>query len=210
MNWKQAPLGPVQTNAYVLYNDEGEAVIFDPGGDGEAFEAALKKENIQPLAILLTHAHFDHIGAVDHIRDAFNIPVYIHQREAHWLQDPSKNLSVNMTAEGITARSADHVIEGEQSFTVGPFAFRVVETPGHSPGSISYYHEPTGTVFSGDVLFQSGIGRTDLPGADEATLLHSIHQKLLELPENTSVACGHGPTTTISAEMDGNPFLNGL
>ncbi|SDI32252.1 MBL fold metallo-hydrolase [Natribacillus halophilus] len=210
MNWKQAPLGPAQTNAYVLHNQEGEAVIFDPGGAGEAFEAALKRDNITPLAILLTHAHFDHIGALDHIRDAFNIPVYLHKREESWLADPEKNLSIAMTPEGITSRPADYLLAGEKTLPVGPFTFQLYETPGHSPGSLSYYHEATGTVFSGDVLFQAGIGRTDLPGADEGTLLGSIHHKLLELPENTAVACGHGPTTTIAAEMDTNPFLNGL
>ncbi|WP_184403547.1 MBL fold metallo-hydrolase [Geomicrobium halophilum] len=210
MNWKQVPLGPVQANAYVLYNQDKEAVIFDPGGDGEAFQSALQRENIKPIAILLTHAHFDHIGAVDHIRDAFNIPVYLHQAEESWLSDPAKNLSINMTPQGFTARPADHLIIGENRLRVGPFEFQIYETPGHSPGSVSFYHEETSTVFSGDVLFQAGIGRTDLPYGDEKTLLDSIHLKLLELPEDTTVACGHGPETTVANEMDQNPFLSGL
>jgi len=211
MDWKQIPLGPLQTNAYILYNDKNEAVIFDPGGEGEALSQWLDKQQLKPLAILLTHAHFDHIGGVDAVRDHFHIDVYIHKAEEDWLSDGMKNGSARFLGiNAITARSAEKIITEEQTLTIGDFSFDVYETPGHSPGSVSYYHKESQVVFSGDVLFQSSIGRTDLAGGNHQQLIDSIHQKLLILPEETIVACGHGPTTTIGREMDGNPFLSGF
>ncbi len=126
--------------------------------------------------------------------------------------DPIKNRSTNFMGEeqAITVKKADHIIHEEELLTIGPFVFNILETPGHSPGSVSFYLEKESIVFSGDALFAQSIGRTDLPGGNQQQLLESIHQKLLELPEETVVACGHGPTTTIGQEMDGNPFLSGF
>ncbi|MDV2685116.1 MBL fold metallo-hydrolase [Alkalihalophilus lindianensis] len=211
MNWTQIPLGPLQTNAYVLMNKNKEAVIFDPGGNGPEFIKWLKDQSIKPLAILLTHAHFDHIGAVDEVRDAFNCPVYIHQEEKHWLTDPNKNGSSRFLGDAaISTQPADHLLTTEDPIHIGEFTFEVFHTPGHSPGSVSYYLASEGIVFSGDALFKQSIGRTDLPGGNHEQLIKSIHSKLLELPEETTVASGHGPTTTIGEEMDENPFLSGF
>ncbi|WP_216831718.1 MBL fold metallo-hydrolase [Alkalihalobacterium elongatum] len=211
MNWKQVPLGPLQTNCYLLINDQKEAVIFDPGGDGPQLNAYLKKEGITPLAILLTHAHFDHIGAVDDIRSEWNIEVYLHKDERDWLGDATKNGSAFFLGnQEIIIKDADHLIQEEGTLSIGSFKFSIYETPGHSPGSISFYFKPLGIVFSGDALFAGSIGRTDLPGGSHQLLLDSIHDKLLELPEETIVASGHGPTTTIGQEMDSNPFLSGF
>ncbi|PSL42348.1 glyoxylase-like metal-dependent hydrolase (beta-lactamase superfamily II) [Salsuginibacillus halophilus] len=210
MQWKQLPLGPLQTNGYVLFDDAKHAVIFDPGGDAEKLQAFLDDEGLTPQAVLLTHAHFDHIGAVDAVRKTYNVPVYLHEDEAGWLPEPSKNGSSLFIGQSITAKEADSFITTDGLLDIDPFSFKVLLTPGHSPGSVSFYHEKTATVFAGDTLFQEGIGRTDLPGGDHQQLLDSIHHQLLELPEETTVAPGHGPTTTIGVEMDRNPFLNGL
>ncbi|RSL30948.1 MBL fold metallo-hydrolase [Salibacterium salarium] len=211
MKWETIPLGPLQTNCYVLYNDNQEAVIIDPGGDAEYLQQWLENRNLHPAAILLTHAHFDHIGAVEQIRQTFDIDVYLHEKEREWLTDPEKNGAALFLGDStISSAEADHHINQEGELVVGPFTFQVYETPGHSPGSISFYHPESETVFSGDVLFSGGIGRTDLPGGNHDELLKVIHDKLLELPEDTYVACGHGPYTTIHAEMDSNPFLNGF
>lgn len=211
MEFKQIPLGPLQTNAYVLYNDEKKALIFDPGGEGAKLNQWLKDEGLQPLAILLTHAHFDHIGAVDEVRDEWGIPVYIHQLEQDWLTDPKKNGSAFFMGNALTViNPADEIIQEEFVLSIGPFKLQIFETPGHSPGSVSYYVAERSIVFSGDALFMGSIGRTDLPGGNHQQLLNSIHDKLLELPEETIVASGHGPLTTIENEMNTNPFLAGF
>ncbi|WP_240378106.1 MBL fold metallo-hydrolase [Bacillus piscicola] len=211
MKWEQLPLGPLQTNCYVLYNDAKEAVIFDPGGDAHQLIEWLDSRSLKPAAILLTHAHFDHIGAVDEIREAYKIDVYLHESEKDWLETPEKNGSARFLGDpSITARQADYQIKEEGQLTIGSFSFSTLHTPGHSPGSVSFYHPESETVFSGDVLFSGSIGRTDLPGGDHQELLQSIHNKLLDLPETVTAACGHGPVTTIGAEMDSNPFLHGF
>ncbi len=207
--YTQIPLGPLQTNAYVLYNEEKEAVLFDPGGDGAAFVSWLREQKLTPQAILLTHAHFDHIGALEEVRQAFACPVYLHEAEKQWLLDPVKNGSARMGRVPIKTTPADHLLKNDGALEVGSFSFKLFHTPGHSPGSVSYYFADEKIVFSGDALFQQGIGRTDLYGGDHELLLQSIHNKLLTLPEETIVASGHGPLTTIGQEMDHNPFLNG-
>ncbi|UCZ54566.1 MBL fold metallo-hydrolase [Bacillus shivajii] len=211
MEWKQVPLGPLQTNSYVIYNDQKKALIVDPGGDGDSFVQWLENENMQPQAILLTHAHFDHIGGVEEVRNAFNVPVYVHKNEENWLTDASLNGSGLFPGiEPISANKADEIITKEGPLEVGDFNCQVYETPGHSPGSVSYYFPEDGVIFSGDVIFRGGVGRTDLPGGDENILMDTIHHKMLSLPDETSVANGHGPVTTIGTEKETNPFINGF
>lgn len=211
MNWEQIPLGPLQTNCYLLANSRHSCLIIDPGEEGRRLINHIEKRKLKPQAILLTHAHFDHIGAVDAIRDKYNVPVYIHERETKWLMDPSLNGSQYFgVGEMVRLKPANKIIAKEGQMTVGDFSFEVLETPGHSPGSISLYFREKGLVISGDALFQGSIGRTDLPGGNHEQLLNSIHKKLLSLSESTQVLPGHGPTTTIEIEMNSNPFLNGF
>lgn len=211
IKWRQLPLGPLQTNAYIIENDTKECIIIDPGSEGTRLVENLDQQGLKPLAILLTHAHFDHIGAVDAVRDKWNCPVYIHENEQDWLSDPSLNGSKFFgLSEEVKANKADQVLKEEGLLEIGLFRFEVFETPGHSPGSVSYYMSEKSVVFSGDALFASSIGRTDLRGGSHKVLLQSIHEKLLVLPEETTVASGHGPLTSIGEEMDQNPFLNGF
>ncbi|UOY94011.1 MBL fold metallo-hydrolase [Ectobacillus sp. JY-23] len=208
MKWRQLPLGPLQTNAYILHNEQGQCIVFDPGSEGKRLITYLRKHHLHPLAILLTHAHFDHIGAVDEVRNAFSIPVYVHEAEQDWLADTTLNGSSYFGQGSITAKAADCVITEESTLQIGDFTFEVLETPGHSPGSVSYYCKEAGVVFSGDVLFQMSIGRTDLRGGSFHELVLSIEEKLFTLPDDTVVMCGHGPETTIGFEKEHNPFLN--
>ena len=210
MKWKQLPLGPLQTNAYLLINDKKECIIFDPGSEGQAFNTYLEENALKPLAVLLTHAHFDHIGAVDAVRNHWKIPVYVHKKEKNWLGDPSLNGSKFFQLGPITAEPADYLIQAEEKLVISNFELDILYTPGHSPGSVSFYHESSKVVFAGDALFAGSIGRTDLPGGNHDQLIQSIHNKLLTLPEETTVLSGHGMTTTIAREMDSNPFLNGF
>lgn len=210
MKWSQIPLGIMQTNCYILENPEGACLIFDPGSEGKKLISWLNERKLKPVAIMLTHAHFDHIGAVDEVRDFFNIPVYVHEKEKNWPSDPMLNGSYQFTKAHIQVKPADFLLTTEEKMKLDPFEFTIFETPGHSPGSVSYYFEADGRVVSGDALFQGSIGRTDLVEGNPSQLLKSIHDKLLTLPEETIVMPGHGPTTTIAQEMDNNPFLNGF
>ncbi|MCY8232951.1 MBL fold metallo-hydrolase [Priestia filamentosa] len=203
-------LGPVGTNCYVVANEKKECLIFDPSAEGHKIMALIKEKGLKPQAILLTHAHFDHIGALDEVRDRFDVPVYVHKKEKDWLGDPSKNASASFPLGPVTAKEATNLWDVEGEKTIGNFSFSVLETPGHTPGSVSYVFKEDDFVISGDVLFAGSIGRTDLPGGNHEELLESIHKKMLTLGETMLVLSGHGEETTIEREMDSNPFLNGF
>lgn len=207
------PLGPIQTNCYIVSNRSKQCLIFDPGEEGERLIHEIKANQLKPLAIFLTHTHFDHIGAVNAVRDAFNIPVYVHEKEVAWLADPMKNGSgkyAELPNYIVEKPLTEHIIQKEQMFNIEDFTFKAVFTPGHSPGSISYLFEEDGFAIVGDTLFEGSIGRTDLIGGSMPVLLQSIHDKLLILPEETIIYPGHGDYTTPAVEMDANPFLNGF
>ena len=207
MKWNQIPLGPLQTNCYILSDDES-CVIFDPGEEPQKIIQYIQTKKLKPQAVLLTHAHFDHIGALDVIREQYQIPAYVHEKEAKWLMDPALNGSQRWFPNDVVRlKPAEHVLSSEQEISIGKFHFQLFETPGHSPGSISYYLKEHGMVFSGDVLFLNSVGRTDLPGGNEGQLIQSIETKLLTLPDDTIVFPGHGPVTTIRDERENNPFL---
>ncbi|MFD1203914.1 MULTISPECIES: MBL fold metallo-hydrolase [Sporosarcina] len=204
------PLGLIQTNCYVLSNENGDALIIDPGDEGARLRKEIDKKRLKPVAILLTHAHFDHIGAVDYIRDHYSIPVYMHKEEADWLSNPNLNGSGKYAdLPNVSNRAADHFIE-EGTVSIGPFTFDVKHTPGHSPGSLSFVFDNDRLAIVGDTLFKESIGRTDLIGGDTQTLLNSIHSKLLSLDDDYAIYPGHGPFTFIEDEKDHNPFLNGF
>ena len=147
-------LGPIQTNCYIVSNKNKECLIFDPGEEGARIINELRKNGLNPLAILLTHTHFDHIGAVDIVRELYNIPLYVHEKEVKWLADPMKNGSGKygeLPNYEVKAPEEEHIIRKEGLMTIGDFTFDVVHTPGHSPGSISF-------IFKEDVfLFNRNI-----------------------------------------------------
>ncbi|GAA0482364.1 MBL fold metallo-hydrolase [Salinibacillus aidingensis] len=206
MNVKQFSLGPLGTNCYILHQD-GKGLIIDPGAEANKVTQYLNEENIQPLAILLTHAHFDHIGAVEDLRRQFKLEVYLHEAEHNWLKDPMLNGSQLFgVTEPIRANAAEKaLVPGVLS--IGDFTLAVRHTPGHSPGSVSFLFEDEGLVIAGDTLFQGGIGRTDLPHGNGEELLTSIKTHLLSLPGDTIVYPGHGPQTTVEREKQTNPFF---
>ncbi len=206
-------LGPVQTNCYIVSNKNKECLIFDPGEEGARLVKELRSKGLKPLAILLTHTHFDHIGAVDALREVFDLPLYVHEKEVSWLADPLKNGSgkyAELPNYTVNAPSDEHILRTEGELTIGDFTFNVAHTPGHSPGSVSFIFKEDGFAIVGDTLFERSVGRTDLFGGSTDVLLKSIHNKLLSLPEDTIIYPGHGNYTTPAAEMDQNPFLNGF
>lgn len=208
MNLTKLTLGPLSTNCYIVWNKKN-ALIFDPADQSEVIIQQVKELNVKPAAICLTHAHFDHIGALEHIRNHFNnVPVFIHEEEKDWLMNPDLNGSSLFGAGSVKARPADHLVrEGE--FEIGDFTIEARHTPGHSPGGMAYILKDIHTVIGGDSLFSGGIGRTDLQGGDQNQLIKSIQSQFYTLPDDYIVYPGHGPETTIKEEKMTNPFVQG-
>lgn len=198
------------TNAYLIWDQETKrGVVVDPGSGVEPLLTVVEKAQLTVEAILLTHAHFDHIGGVEDMREATDAPVYIHEEEANALTDPQINGSILFGMGAIRARQADKLLKGDEEMTFLGRKVKVMHTPGHSPGGVSYFWEAEHLLVSGDVLFQGSIGRTDLPGGDYDTLMESLKQVMV-LPPQTRVLPGHGSDTTIEQERQGNPFIQGL
>lgn len=199
--------GQLVENCYLIGDpDSGEAVIIDPGEESERFLSELEHRAWRLSAIWLTHAHADHIMGVGDVHRATGAPIFLHSGDRPLYDNfPQQGLWLGLRLAPLPAphHSLDH---GDQ-LTVGPFAFEVRHTPGHSPGSVSFV--ASGVVFSGDALFAGSIGRSDLPGGDQATLMESIARELLSLDDPTRVLSGHGPETTIGVERTTNPFLTG-
>jgi hydroxyacylglutathione hydrolase len=200
------PLGPLQTNTYLVVNEETkQGIIIDAGMYPE--ELIKKASNYKIEGILLTHAHFDHMGGVEEIRKAVQAPVYIHPAEQSFIQNPALNLSANWSfnGEGIKGQPAEKEYKDGDMLELAGMKITVLETPGHTPGSVSLVIGKH--VFTGDALFQGSIGRTDFPGGSFSQLRKSIFDKLFTLPDDTVVYPGHGLTTTIGIEKRENPFL---
>lgn len=195
---KKMVLGSYQENAYIIINEETrEAIIIDPGDDGKSLVSYLKGLNVKLQYILLTHGHLDHVGAVDDLREEFNIPAYISEADMKYIER-------RKVAFGQMKR-ADFFLKEGDALSFGNMPVKIFETPGHSKGSLSFLID--NVLYVGDVLFQGSIGRTDLPGGEFNELISSIKDKLMKLPGNTRVMPGHGPETTLSQEKSFNIYL---
>ncbi|MDD6797481.1 MAG: MBL fold metallo-hydrolase [Clostridia bacterium] len=192
-------VGAISTNCYILVNnDTKEAVIVDPGADEPAISQVISDNNVKPVAVLLTHGHFDHILAVDKIRTKYGIPVYMGADEQNLAADAALNLSADF---GCTCTvKAEHLVHDRDDIELAGFTFHVIATPGHTEGSVCYYLSDEGILLSGDTLFCEGMGRTDLPTGSSRKLMESIANRLMTLPDETNVYPGHGEETQIGWE----------
>jgi hydroxyacylglutathione hydrolase len=201
-------VGPVQENCYIVRADEQatRAVIVDPGDEPERLLAAIDSLGVEIEAILITHCHFDHIGAVAPVASATGAPVYVPEIERPVLADIMSWVPPGFGP--FESYEADHVLAGGEQLTLAGIDFEVSFTPGHSPGHLTY--AIPGALLSGDVLFQGSVGRVDLPGGSWPTLERSIATLLKSYPEQTLVYPGHMGVTTLARERDTNPFLSEL
>jgi glyoxylase-like metal-dependent hydrolase (beta-lactamase superfamily II) len=199
------PLGDTKTNCYLVRASRGagEAVVIDPGASPFDLRLELAQMGARCAAILITHCHWDHIGAVAELADGTGAPVYMAEAEAPVLRAPDDFY----TALGVSIRAyePDVLLQGDEAIEVADLELEVLRVPGHSPAHLAYHSH--GVLFSGDVLFAGGVGRTDLPGGDWETLVESIRMLVDRFPPETVVYPGHGPATTLGAELQRNPFL---
>ncbi len=203
----QLPLGPLQTNCYILACDETmQAAVIDPSWNGRAIAQTAAAQGYTISHILLTHSHFDHVGGLAELKDVVDAPIYIHPEAVPMLEQA--NLSARFFQLEIpTPPPADEMLAEGQLLQIGNLTAHVLFTPGHAPGHVSFHLPEHQVIFAGDVLFQGSIGRTDLPGGDYDLLIRIIREKLMVLPDATQVLSGHGPATIIGTERQHNPFL---
>lgn len=197
-------VGQFASNCYIVGAESGgEGMIIDPGDEAGVILKRVKELGLDIKIILLTHGHLDHIAALEKVKEATGAEVIIHADDAATLIDDSLSLFLGLPPQ--TPPTPDRLLKGWEGIDVGGLSFTILPTPGHTPGGICILGE--GVLFSGDTLFNCGIGRADLPGGDPAKLIESIQEKLMILPDDTVVYPGHGAETTISAERRSNPFL---
>lgn len=200
--------GIYATNCYVIgCENTRQGIIVDPGGDAGRIMQAVSKNGLDIKYIILTHGHFDHIGALEEVKDKTAAKVAVHAGDAHMLDDPGKSLAA-LVGGGTGTVSPDVLLKDGDRIKVGDLEMEIIHTPGHTPGSICIKIGDA-VLISGDTLFAGSVGRTDLPGGDFESLMHSIKTRLAVLPGHTKVYPGHGVATTIEREKEKNPFLNG-
>ena len=204
------PVGPLQCNCSVI-GDEAtrEAIVIDPGDDIDQVLDLIRKHKLQVKQIVITHAHIDHVGGAMKLRAVTGAPILLNQNDYALL----KMLDVQAAWIGLPTPGKveiDHSLGQADTVKAGSLAAQVLETPGHTEGSICLYFPLEKKLIAGDTLFAGSIGRTDLPGGSYQKILHSLHDRVLALPDETVVVPGHGPLTTIGEERESNPFLQGM
>ena len=201
------PVGPLQCNCSVIGDETSrEAIVIDPGDDIGQILALIKKHNLEVKQIVITHAHIDHVGGAMKLRASTGAPILLNQNDYALLK------MLDMQAAWIGMRNPgkveiDHSLGQADTVRAGSLSAQVLHTPGHTEGSICLYFPAENKLIAGDTLFAGSIGRTDLPGGSYEKILHSIHDRVLALPDETIVVPGHGPLTTIGEERESNPFL---
>ena len=200
-------VGNIETNCYFLVDDQtGLTIIIDPGGEPEKLQAIINEKGYKPAAILITHAHYDHISGAEALHDAYDIPRLISETGRETMDDTEINMSQYIGGEAVKYSAEEFLKDGETR-QIGRFKFQALETPGHTPCGMCFYFPNEMALFSGDTLFYGSVGRTDFPGGSMSALIRSAREKIMTLPEVTKVYPGHGPETDIRTEKNFNPYF---
>ncbi len=210
MRYERVVVGPLEVNCYLVYDEETkEGIIIDPGGDPEVIKRKVESIGMKPVAIVNTHTHVDHIGANADMKEAYpEAELVVPEKDLPLFQSP-KNPMLVMMCRAKQSPEPDRTVKEGDEILFGSERLRVVETPGHTIGSVCLYSEEAGLLFTGDTLFAGSIGRTDLPFSSERDLFESVPKKIFVLPEDVKVLPGHGPTSTVGSEKRFNPFFSG-
>lgn len=203
-------VNPLQENSWVVSDETGECVFIDPGfyydDEFDEIRDYILSHNLNPVKILNTHCHFDHLMGVGFVRKEFGIPFYAHPDDNFWVEKAVEQARM-FGFEMPPVEPADGFFNDNDQVCFGNSVLEIIHVPGHSPGHVAFYHAESASLLAGDVLFYGSIGRTDLPGGHYQTLISAIKNRLFVLPAETKVYCGHGPETTLGFEMRNNPFL---
>lgn len=206
MRVERFPLGILGANCFLIINEETrQTVVVDPGGHSKKFRAYIEEEELDIVAVLLTHGHFDHIMGIDDMLEHHQVPVYVHEEDLPIMTNPELNLSASYT-RGYGFDGAKPLRDGQKLELAG-HTFEVIHTPGHTMGCCCYYIPEDGVLFSGDTLFQCSIGRTDFENSSMSELVRSVKDKLFALPDETLVYPGHMGETRIGYEKLHNPYI---
>lgn len=205
MIFEKLEVGAFASNCYIVGCPQTkEGIVIDPGAEGKIIIRCINELGLDIKYIINTHAHIDHIGANEEVKEAFNVPVLVHEAEAPMYRSPQASLALFSGKSKICP--PDRTLTESDILEIGSLKIKVIETPGHTAGSITL--DINGALFTGDTLFNTSIGRTDLPGGSYRQIISSIKEKILTYPDETKVFPGHGPVTTVGEERRYNPFLS--
>ncbi|KAA0258128.1 MBL fold metallo-hydrolase [Deferribacter autotrophicus] len=198
-------VGALYVNCYII-SKGNDAIVIDPGSDFHKIKEFIVSKSLKPLAILNTHGHFDHVGAIEDVKNEFNVSLYMHKDDEFLLKSAPQH-ALMFGLDGVKTSKIDYYIEDGEILNFGEINVKVLHTPGHSPGGVCFYIEEINSVFTGDTLFCESVGRTDFPYANFNELKISVQQKLYSLDPETKVYPGHGPSTSIGHERKMNAFI---
>lgn len=208
MDVRTFSLGDLGTNGYLVWEEgQSDCLVVDCGASPEALIRTIRQNRWNPVNLILTHGHFDHLAGVEDFRREFpQTQVWIHSLEGAFLTDPDQNLS-GYWSKPVICGKADGFLEDGGTISLGKKQFKIIHTPGHSPGSVVFYQEEEGLLFAGDLIFKDSIGRSDFPHSDPGLLMESLKKVLRSIPGDTRIYPGHGPSTTLGREKKHNPYL---
>ncbi len=205
IEYKTITVGALETNCYIIFDRENNAIIIDPGGEPEKIYRFIEGKNLKPQMIINTHGHADHCGGNKFLKEKYSIPIFIHKDEIEILNS-FENKFIFPLMGGNPSPAPDRLLEDGEFIEFRGITLKVIHTPGHTPGSISIF--TNGILFSGDLIFSGSVGRTDLPRGSWKELISSIKNKILTLPDEILILPGHGPSTTVKEERENNPFIH--